>query len=62
MNCTVHSPRPRKYFTIFNHQNNHNKYIDYSSPFPFYSLNNKDFENINGFTKVRKQEAYEAKI
>ena len=52
--CTRHSPRPRKYFIIFNKQNNPEKYVDYSST--LYSLDNRDFENISDFIKVSKQE------
>ena len=54
--CTRHSPRPRKYFIIFNQQNNPEEYVDYSSLSPLYSLDNRHFENISDFIKVTKQE------
>ena len=60
--CTRHAPKPRKYLIIFNNQNNHEKYTDNYSPFPFYTLGNKDFENLSGFIEVTKQQAYEARI
>ena len=60
--CTSHSPRLRKYFIIFNQQNDKEKYIDYSSPFLFYCWDNKDFKNIRDYIKVTKQEAYETRI
>ena len=32
------------------------KYTDHSSPFPFYTLDNKDFENLSGFIEVTNQQ------
>lgn len=52
--CIRHVPGPSKYFIVFNHQNNNEKYIDYSSFFIFYTWDNEDFENLNDFTNITK--------